>query len=58
VPGDGSRGHGARGGPGATAGPGGGSWSYEACGGSGAVLCQEMRAMGHMGMCGRLVFRL
>jgi hypothetical protein len=58
VPGDGSWGHGARGGAGATAGPGGGSWSYEACGDSGAVLWQEMGAMGHMGMCGRLVFCL
>jgi hypothetical protein len=38
VPGDGSRGHGARDGPRAAAGPDGGSWSYEARGGSGADL--------------------
>jgi hypothetical protein len=50
VPGDGSQGHGACGGPGATAGPGGRNWSHEACNGPGAVLCQEMgaRAMGHV----------
>jgi hypothetical protein len=58
VPGDGSRGHGARGGPRAAAGPGGGRWSYEARGGSGAALCQEMGAAGHAGMCARLVFHL
>jgi hypothetical protein len=50
VPGDGSRGHGARGGPGAATGPGGGSWSHEAHGGPGAVLCQETgaEATGHV----------
>jgi hypothetical protein len=44
VPGVGSRGHGARGSPGAATGPGGGSWSHEARGGPGAVLCQEAGA--------------
>jgi hypothetical protein len=58
VPGDGSRGHGAHGGPGAAAGPGGGSWSHEARDGSGAALCQETGAVGHVGMCARLTFRL
>jgi hypothetical protein len=55
VLGDGSRGHGARGGHRAVTGPGGGSWSHEARGGSGAALCQEM---GDAGMCAHLVFRL
>jgi hypothetical protein len=32
---------GARGGPGAAPGPGGGSWSHEARGGSGAALSQK-----------------
>jgi hypothetical protein len=43
-------GHVARGGPGAAVGPGGGSWSYEACGGPGVVMCQETGAgaMGHV----------
>jgi hypothetical protein len=58
VPGDGSRGHGARGGPGATVDPGGGSWSHEAHGGSGAALCRETRAVGHTGMCAHLIFCL
>jgi hypothetical protein len=56
VPGDGSRGHGARGDPGDVTGPGGRSGSYEARGGSGAALFQEMDAAGHAGMCVRLVF--
>jgi hypothetical protein len=54
----GSRGHRARGGPGAVAGPGGGSRSYEARGGSRVALCQEMGAAGHTGMCACLVFHL
>jgi hypothetical protein len=57
VSGDGSRGHRACGNPEAAAGPGGGSWSHEARGG-GAALCQEMGAVGHAGMCARLVFGL
>jgi hypothetical protein len=48
----------ARGGPRAIAGPGGGSWSHEARGGSGAALCQETGATGHAGICVCLVFRL
>jgi hypothetical protein len=50
VLGDGSRGHGARGGPRAVAGPGGGSWSHGARGSPGAVLCLKMGAgaMGHV----------
>jgi hypothetical protein len=45
-----SRGHGARGGPGAFVGPGGGSWSHEARGDSEAALCQEtgVGATGHV----------
>jgi hypothetical protein len=39
-----------RGGPGAATGPGGGSWSHEARGGSEAALCQEMGAAGHTGI--------
>jgi hypothetical protein len=58
VPGDESRGHEARGGPGAAAGPGGGSWSHEARGGSGAALCQDTGAVGHAGMYTHLVFCL
>jgi hypothetical protein len=58
LPGDGSRGHGTRDGPGAIAGPGGGSWNHEAHGGSGAALCQETRAVGHAVMCACLVFYL
>jgi hypothetical protein len=41
MPGDGSQGHGACGGPKAAAGPGGESWSHEARDGSEATLCQE-----------------
>jgi hypothetical protein len=37
--GDGSRGHRARGSPGAATGPSGGSWSHGARGSLGAVLC-------------------
>jgi hypothetical protein len=50
VLGDGSQGHGARGGPRAVAGPGGGSWSHESRGGPGAVLCHEtgVGATGHV----------
>jgi hypothetical protein len=50
VPRDGSRGHGARGGPRAAVGPGGGSWSHEARGGPRVVLCRETgaRATEHM----------
>jgi hypothetical protein len=46
----GARAQGARGGPGAAPGPGGGSWSHEARSGSGAALSQERRAgvMGHV----------
>jgi hypothetical protein len=44
VPGDGSQGHGARGGPRAAAGLGGGSWSHEARDGPETGLCQETRA--------------
>jgi hypothetical protein len=44
VPGEGSQGNGARGGLGVAMGPGGESWSHEACGGPGAVLCQETGA--------------
>jgi hypothetical protein len=58
VLGDGRWGHGAHGCPGAAAGPGGGSWSQEARGGSRAALCQETGAVGHVGMCAHLVFRL
>jgi hypothetical protein len=50
VLGDGSWGHGAHSGPGAVVGPGGGSWSYEARGGS--------RAVGHAGICVCLVFHV
>jgi hypothetical protein len=50
VLGDGSQGHGACGGPRVAVGPGGGSWSHEARGGSGAALCQETGAVGHTGM--------
>jgi hypothetical protein len=53
---DGSRGHVAHASPEAVVGPGGGSWSHEARGGSGAVLCQETGAVGHVGMC--IVFDL
>jgi hypothetical protein len=56
VPGDGSQGLGARGGPRAVRGPGGGSWSYEARDGFGAALCQEMGVAGHTDMCACLVF--
>jgi hypothetical protein len=58
VPGDGSQGHRVRGGPGATADPGGGSWSHETHDGSGAALCRETRAAGHMCMCAHLIFCL
>jgi hypothetical protein len=44
VSGDRSRGHEARGGPGAAACPGGGSLSHEVRGGSGAIMCQETGA--------------
>jgi hypothetical protein len=58
MPGDGSRGHGARGSLGVAAGPSGGCWSYEARGSSRASLCQEMGAAGHAGMCACFVFHL
>jgi hypothetical protein len=60
VLGDGSRGHGARGGTGAAPGPGGRSWSHEAHGSSRAALCQEtgVDTMRHLGMFAHLVFRL
>jgi hypothetical protein len=44
VSGDRSRGHGARGGPGAATGLGDGSWSHEARDGPRTGLCQETRA--------------
>jgi hypothetical protein len=50
VTGDGSRGHGARGGLGATVGTGGGSCRHEVRGGSGAALCQETGAVRQVGI--------
>jgi hypothetical protein len=48
--GDGSRGHRARGSPGAATGPSGGSWSHGARGSLGVVLCPGTgaRATGHV----------